>query len=82
MNKVRFTWKTGPELRAEEEDEPWSAGPSYQVVLFVVHLGRVSPHAVDGQQKVHEGEGGVQPEEVGPGHRRGVQGSAPGAQTS
>lgn len=29
---------------------------SYQVVLLVVHLGRVSPHAVHSQEKVHEGE--------------------------
>lgn len=41
-------------------------GP-HQVVLFVVHLGRVSPHAVDRQQQVHEGEGGVEPKEVSPG---------------
>lgn len=43
--------------------------PSYQVVLLVVHLWGVSPHAVDGQQKVHERKWGVQPQEVGPGHK-------------
>lgn len=39
---------------------------THQVVLLVVHLGRVSPHAVDRQQQVHEGEGRVQPQQVGP----------------
>lgn len=39
---------------------------THQVVLLVVHLGRVSPHAVDGQQQVHEGKGRVQPKQVGP----------------
>lgn len=40
---------------------------SYQVVLLVVHLGRVSPHAVDRQQQVHERKRGVEPQQVGPG---------------
>ena len=38
----------------------------YQVVLLVVHLGRVSPHAVDGEQQIHEGKGGVEPQQVSP----------------
>lgn len=40
---------------------------SYQVVLLVVHLGRVSPHAVDGQQQIHEGKRRVEPQQVRPG---------------
>lgn len=42
----------------------------HQVVLLVVHLGRVSPHAVDGQEQVHEGKRRVQPQQVRPGARR------------
>lgn len=43
---------------------------THQIVLLVVHLGRVSPHAVDRQQQVHEGEGRVQPQQVGPEHTK------------
>lgn len=39
---------------------------TYQVIFFVVHLGRVTPHAVDGEEQVHEGEWRVQPQEVIP----------------
>lgn len=33
-----------------------------------MHLGRVSPHAVDGQEQIHEGKRGVQPQQIRPGH--------------
>lgn len=46
---------------------------SYQVVLLVVHLGRVSPHAVDGQQQIHERKHSVEPQQVRP-----VQGTQSG----
>lgn len=39
---------------------------TYQIIFFVVHLGRVAPHAVDGEEQVHEGERRVQPQEVIP----------------
>lgn len=44
----------------------WAGGRAWlccthQVVLLVAHLRGVSAHAVDGQQQVQEGEGGVQP---------------------
>lgn len=43
----------------------FSSGPrAYQVVLLVVHLGRVSPHAVDSQQEIHEGKRSVEPQQV------------------
>lgn len=47
---------------------------AHQVVLLVAHLGGVSPHAVDGQQQVQEGEGRVQPQQVVPGRGRGAAG--------
>lgn len=43
---------------------------SYQVVLLVVHLGRVSPHAVDGQEQIHEGKRSVEPQQIRPGHNK------------
>lgn len=57
-HKCRVLRVHGPEMRTV-----WS---SYQVVLLVVHLRRVPPHAVDGQQQIHEGKRGVQPEQVRP----------------
>lgn len=73
MNKVRFTCK-----RHKQPNEflhtHWAAfestpelSVSYQVVLLVVHLGRVSPHAVDGQQQIHEGKRSVEPQQIRPG---------------
>lgn len=38
----------------------------YQVVLLVVHLRRVSPHAVDGQEQIHEGKGRMEPQKICP----------------
>ncbi len=29
---------------------------TYQIIFFVVHLGRVESHAVDGEEQVHEGK--------------------------
>lgn len=37
------------------------SGSTHQVIFLVAHLGGVSTHAVDGEQQVQEGEGGVQP---------------------
>lgn len=72
MNKVRLTCKTHTSIPARDVPaaEPLRDGShmTHQVVLLVVHLGRVSPHAVDRQQQVHEGEGRVQPQQVGPEH--------------
>lgn len=45
---------------------------SHQVVLLVVHLGRVSPHAVDGQQQVHEGKRSVQPQQIRPENKKNI----------
>lgn len=39
---------------------------AHQVVLLVLHLGGVTPHAVDRQQQVDEGEGRVQPQQIVP----------------
>lgn len=36
---------------------------SYQIVLFVVHLRRVPPHAVHSQQQVEESKNRVQPQQ-------------------
>lgn len=38
----------------------------HQIIFLVAHLRGVSPHAVDREQQVQEGEGGMQPEEVIP----------------
>lgn len=59
--------KTGITARLSAQmPRPQSSRTSYQVVLLVVHLRRVPPHAVDGQQQIHEGKRGVQPEQVRP----------------
>lgn len=51
---------------------PAAVNSSYQVILLVVHLGRVSPHAVDRQQQVHEGEGCVEPQQICPEQKKTI----------
>lgn len=46
--------------------KPSRAALPHQIIFLVAHFRGVSPHAVDREQQVQEGEGGMQPEEVIP----------------
>lgn len=46
--------------------KPSQAALPHQIIFLVAHFRGVSPHAVDREQQVQEGEGGMQPEEVIP----------------
>lgn len=46
--------------------KPRQAAFPHQIIFLVAHFRGVSSHAVDREQQVEEGEGGMQPEEVIP----------------